>query len=109
MSPKNAIIAIAILAGFFAEQSAQADEWFLLSRHGECAPLSALRHKLPSAPNFRTPDDFSAYLELEHIQYTRQVHSDMRGQMVEFRVPDKGLAVLLVPATRCTEVVSGPR
>ena len=103
------MITVAILVGLVTEQSAQADEWFLLSRHGECAPLSALRYKLPSAPNFKTPDDFSAYLEFEHIQYTRQVHSDARGQMVEFRVPDKGLAVLLVPATRCTEVVSGPR
>ncbi len=109
MHSKHTMITMALLAGLVAGQSAQADEWYLLSRHGECAPLSALRFKLHSAPDFKSPDDFSAYLDHEHISYTRQVHSDAAGQMVEFRVPDKGIAAVFVPEDRCTEIVSGPR
>lgn len=109
MSRIRIISFFAALFSTLIAQSVFATEWMLLSRHGECAPLDALAHKLPSATNLKTPDDLEAYLKARHLEYSRKVHSVESAEFHELQVPSKGLSVMLVPRQKCTEVLPGPR
>lgn len=100
---------LAALLIILIAQPIVAAEWLLLSRHGECAPLDALAHKLPSAPSLNTPDDLEAFLKSRDMEYSRKVHSVESAEFHEFQVPAEGLSVILVPRQRCTEVLPGPR
>ena len=80
---------------------ATAEDWNLVGRHGECAPLASLKRKLPDMPDVRTPDDLAAYLDSKRMAYTRRTHSLGQATAVEFVVPEAGLAVLLAPESSC--------
>lgn len=109
MSRIRIIQCLAALSSALIAQPVVAAEWLLLSRHGECAPLDALEHKLSSAPSLNTPDDLEAYLKSRHMEYSRKVHSVESAEFHEFQVPSERLSVILVPRQRCTEVLPGPR
>lgn len=109
MNRPKIINAIAILIGVLITQPVTAAEWLLLSRHGECAPLDALKKKLPSLPDLNSPDDLAAYLQARHVKYSRKVHSGNHTELHEFQVPSEGLSVILAPRQQCTEVLPGPR
>lgn len=109
MSLIRTIHSFAVLLCVLISQPVVAGEWLLLSRHGECAPLETLAHKLPSAQRLRTPDDLEAYLKTRHLKYSHKVHSVDSAELHEFRVPAEGLSVVLVPRPQCAEVLPGPR
>jgi hypothetical protein len=81
--------------------TANAQEWSLLGRHGECAPISTLKRKLQDMPEIRTPDEFSVYLESKRLKFTRQVHQTGASAAVSFDVPDAGLAIVFVHRQQC--------
>ena len=88
---------------------AVAQEWSLFGRHGECAPISSLKRKLQDLPEIRTPEEFSAYLESKRLKFTRQAHRAAWGGVVEFQVPDAGLAIVFVPRRLCGKDASPAR
>ena len=98
--PPVRLTLVAAFAVLVCSQAA-AQEWSLFGRHGECAPISSLKRKLVGMPEVRTPEEFSAYLDLKRLKFTRQAHQAVGGGAVEFQVPDAGLAVLFVPRQLC--------
>lgn len=99
---------LAASAALVCSQAA-AQEWRLFGRHGECAPISALKRKLQDMPEVRTPEEFEAYLDLKRLKFTRQAHQAGGGGAVEFQVPDAGLAVLFVPRQLCSKDLPAAR
>lgn len=75
--------------------------WQLLGRHGECAPIAALKRKLPDLPAISTPDELAAHLEAKRLKFTRSPLKGGPDGAVEFNVPDAGLAIVLVEARHC--------
>lgn len=89
--------------------SVAAQTWSLVGRHGECAPLSTLKRKLPDIPAVHTPEAFAAYLDSKKLHYTKRAHAVGQAQMIEFQVPEVGLSILLVPEVMCREMAETPR
>ena len=61
-----------------------AEDWSLVGRHGECAPLRVLQRKLPDLPDVRSPEALAAYLDARRLRYSRRTVSIGRAQAVEF-------------------------
>lgn len=91
---------IALLAAGLAT-AVHAEDWSLVGRHGECAPLRVLQRKLPDLPDVRSPEALAAYLDARRLRYSRRTVSIGRAQAVEFEVAEVGLAVLLAPESAC--------
>jgi hypothetical protein len=89
--------------------TAEAQEWSLFGRHGECAPISSLKRKLQDMPEIRTPDEFSVYLDSKRLKYTRQAHQAGASAAVGFEVPDAGLAIVFVHRQQCSKAAPAGR
>ena len=89
------------LLGLLIALPAAAQDWMLMGRHGECAPLSSLRRKLPEMLDVRSPDALAAYLDGRRIAYRRRDQPLGATTVVEFQVPSAGLAIAVAPASVC--------
>ncbi|MBH0191102.1 MAG: hypothetical protein HP492_04910 [Nitrospira sp.] len=99
------ILAAVMCCGFAGENDAFAiPEWFLFSRHGECAEIASLKRKVPDLGEVRDPDAFITLMRDKGHRVTVIETSVPNGRLVEVTVPDQGLAVAFVTAALCRSV-----
>jgi len=95
----NALI-VAILLGVLPS-SVLAVDWFLMGRHGECAPLSSLARKGPEFRGLQTPHQLIDKMRAAGHQVDVKEHGTPSGPMFEVHVPAKEIAVMVVTANFC--------
>ena len=90
--------------GFFLgvlPSSVLSAEWYLMGRHGECAPLSSLARKGPEFHGLQTPYQLVDKMRAAGHQVEVKEHTSPNGPMVEVRVAAKDIAVMVVTAETC--------
>ena len=102
------------LSGALASQAAQVkkapatgktatDGWALAGREGGCAPISILERKGPEFSDFQTPYELVEKLKAAKIKAEIKEYKVGNRQLVEVRVPDRGVFVMFVPTNTCTK------
>jgi len=83
---------------------AVADEpqWFLMARHGECAPIAVLERKLAGVSTLKHPDELVSHMRGQGLN-VEVVSRDLNMGIVEIKVPEKALSLVLVQASLCRE------
>ena len=92
---------IVVLSFFVITGAAGPSDWFLMGRHGECAPLSTLARKGPEFRGLQTPYQLIDKMRTAGHQVDVKEHSTPNGPMVEVHVPAKEIAVMVVKAEFC--------
>ncbi len=80
---------------------AEGDEWFLMSRHGECAKIKSLERKIPNLDGIDTPASFERLMRDRGFQVQIREMPETEGSAFEVLVPEKGLALLFVKQPLC--------
>ena len=96
-----------LLLGFFLgvlPNSALSAEWYLMGRHGECAPLSSLARKSAEFHGLQTPYQLIDKMRAAGHQVEVKEHTSPNGPMVEVRVAAKDIAVMVVTVETCKAV-----
>jgi hypothetical protein len=77
------------------------DQWFLMARHGECAPISTLSRKIPDLGNPRSLEDFTSTLEKNGIDLEQEPYPVPKGEVVAVRVEAYSLSLIFVTSDHC--------
>lgn len=80
-----------------------AETWALSAREGGCAPVSILERKGPEFRDFQTPFELVEKLKAAKIKAELKEYNVGNRQLVEVRVPDRGVYVMFVPANTCAK------
>lgn len=84
-------------------------EWFLFSRHGECAPLSVLRRKNPEWGKIRDPYQFIETMRIAGHPTEVQEYDTGKGRAVQVDVPAVELSLMFVGRGFCREFIDRDR
>jgi hypothetical protein len=95
---------LALLAGAPLQA---AEQWFLMGRHGECAPIASLKRKIPDLGGVTGPQAFAELMRANGYAATITRQPLPRGAAFEVVVPAKELALVFVSAELCA--ASGTR
>jgi hypothetical protein len=101
---RNLNFRILVTVGFLLgvlPNSALSAEWYLMARHGECAPLSSLARKGAEFHGLQTPYQLTDKMRAGGHQVEVKEHTSPNGPMVEVRVAAKDIAVMVVTAETC--------
>jgi len=100
---KFSTIVLAALCVCFVERVAQADvlQWFLMSRHGECAEIQSLKRKVPDLGDVRDPSAFIKLMRDKGYQVMPNEVSTPNGKVVEVKVPEQELSLMFVTSEVC--------
>lgn len=79
-----------------------AEQWFLMSRHGECAKIGVLKRKVPDLGEVGDPDAFVSFMRQKGYEVTSTRVSVPKGAAREVRVPQKELFLLFVTPELCS-------
>jgi hypothetical protein len=87
----------------FPVAAAETDGWFLLGRHGECAPLSVLVRKDPELRDLKSPYQFIDKMHAVGHQTAVKEHGTGQGTAVQVDVPSRGLYLMFVKQGVCAD------
>jgi hypothetical protein len=93
---------LVVLAGAAAAEPAQ---WYLMARHGECAPIAVLERKVTGASTISHPDELIRHLQAQG-HAVEVVSRDLQLGMVQLNVPAKSLHLVLVKPSLCREFIA---
>lgn len=96
--------AVLVAAGAVASLAAEA--WFLMARHGECAPVSSLARKFPDLGAIADPEAFVRFVRAKGLRVTTTPLSVQAGAAREVLVPEKELSLVFVTAELCAKARS---
>jgi len=82
--------------------AAETAQWYLMARHGECAPIAVLERKVAGASTIRHPDELIRRLQAQG-HAVEVVSRDLQQGVVQLNVPDKSLYLVLVKPSLCRE------
>ena len=83
--------------------SLAASQWFLMSRHGECAEIQSLKRKVPDLGDVRDPATFIKFMRDKGYQVTVDEVSTPKGKAVEVKVPERELFLMFVSPEVCQQ------
>lgn len=98
MKPLTPVLFVAMLT---AAPLQAAEQWFLMSRHGECARIDSLARRIPDLGAVADPRSFVATMRGKGYAATIVEHALPKGAAFEVRVPEKELSLLFVTADVC--------
>ena len=93
----------AVLFGIPA-QGNTLENWFLMSRHGECAKIESLKRKIPNIGGVNSPEEFLKLMRKQRQKVEVRKMKELEGKAVEISVPDKGLHLMFVKEELCKEM-----
>lgn len=96
-----ALAALACLNLIAPPTAIAAERWFLMSRHGDCAPIESLKRKVPDLGEISDPDAFVSFMRQKGYQVTSTVVPVPNGKAQEVNVPQQGLALIFVTSEMC--------
>ena len=94
------VVLFAVLSGAPA-QGDNPENWFLMSRHGECAKIESLQKKIPELGKLNNPDDFLKLMKKQGLEVEVINLQETGGQAVEISVPARGLYLIFVKEVLC--------
>ncbi len=97
------LIALCLAAG----RNAQAVDWLLAGREGECLPLSVLTKRGVDLRDVKSPYDLADKMRAAGHQAEIKEYKAGSRPAVEVRVPSKNLDVMFVRAEHCSKSGSG--
>ena len=92
---------VAVASFAFIIGAAARNDWFLMGRHGECAPLASLARKGAEFRGLQTPYQLIDKMRAAGHQVDVKEHTTPKGPIVEVHVPAKEIAVMVVTAEFC--------
>ena len=100
---KLSTILLSVIFFFFLGEaiSLAASEWFLMSRHGECADIASLKRKIPDLGEVRDPAAFIQLMRDKGYQVTVNKVATSTGKVVEVKVPERELSLMFVTPEVC--------
>ena len=84
-------------------------EWFLLGRHGECAPLSVLERRNPAWDQVKDPYEFIERMRIAGHGTEVQEHDTGKGMAVQVEVPALELSLMFVERSACHKFIDHGR
>jgi len=84
-------------------------EWFLLGRHGECAPLSVLGRRNPAWDQVKDPYQFIEKMRVAGHATEVKEHDTGKGIAVQVDVPALELFLVFVERSACHEFIDHER
>ena len=97
------LLAAFVVVHLAAAPALAADAWFLMGRHGECAPVSMLERKFPDMGTIEDPGAFVRFAAAKGLKIESLSVAGAGGSAVEVRLPEQRMTLLLVPGERCRE------
>ncbi len=95
------LVAALCMSATVAPTLQAAEQWSLMARHGECASVASLEHKVPELGEVRDPQAFAALMRKGGQKVTvKQIPTGM-GSAYEVVVPERELSLVLVPTGVC--------
>ena len=85
----------------FDTSAAESSEWYLMSRHGQCAGIKVLERKIPDLGDVTSPDTFVNLMEDREYDVAVTEMPKLNGNAVQVNVPEKGLSVIFVKTLLC--------
>lgn len=104
LMPSKSFLFLALLA---ATPLQSAEQWFLMARHGECAPVASLKRKVPDLGAVADPHSFVELMRRNGYAATLSQQALSKGAAVEVNVPARELALLFVTAGLCGAAPDG--
>lgn len=93
----------------FALAPASGAEWFLIGRHGECAPLSVLTRRNPAWDQVKDPYEFIEKMRIAGHATEIREHDTGTGKAVQVDVPALELSLVFVERGACREFIDHER
>ncbi len=100
---KIATAVVLLIAAMLAIQTAEAVDWFLAGREGECMPLSALAKRGADLRDVKSPYDLAEKMRAAGHQAEIKEYKAGSRPAVEVRVPSRNLDVMFVRAEQCSK------
>jgi hypothetical protein len=85
----------------FDTSVAESSEWYLMSRHGQCAEIKVLERKIPNLGHITSPDIFVNLIENRGYDAVVNEMPELNGNAVQVNLPEKDLAVIFVKKLIC--------
>ena len=102
MSRTSATLTILASLGLITPPSAQAaEQWFLMSRHGDCAEVGTLKRKVPDLGEINDPHAFTKFMRRKGYDVTSTPAAVPKGKGQEVKVPEKDLYLIFVTSEMC--------
>jgi hypothetical protein len=86
------------------------ENWFLMSRHGECVAIASIERKVPDIGDIDTPQEFVAHMERKGIEvisndlYAKE-RKGLQGIAFDIKIPSEGLSLMFVKRFMCKEFI----
>lgn len=105
MRTHQALLASALVVVQLAPGTADAaDNWYLLSRHGECSSVRSLERKFPDIGGTAEPEAFIQFALAKGLKVSSKAIPVQAGSALEVLVPERELSLLFVTAELCPRV-----
>ena len=85
------------------------EQWYLMSRHGECAEITSLQRKVSDLGTLEDPDSFIAEMQSRGHRVIQEPLPLARGSAVQVDVPALSLSLVFVTTELCSAFTEGPR
>lgn len=95
------LAALACLSLIKPPATQAAERWFLMSRHGSCADVAALKRKVPDLGDISDPDTFASFMRKKGYDVTSNRIPVPEGKALEVIVPQKELSLIFVTSEMC--------
>lgn len=101
LKPKANCLALAAAAVCLMPAAHAADDWFLMSRAGQCMEMGALFAKMPDLANVKTPQEYIALMEAKGNEVSANVTESAKGKTYRVQIASKGLTLTFVEPGVC--------
>jgi hypothetical protein len=85
--------------------AAAPEQWYLMTRHGECSSLSVLERKIPNFHGFKSLESFLQDMKTRGYRVTHEPIALPNGQAFQVQVPELSLSVVFVTSELCTTFI----
>lgn len=88
---------------FIFSNISQAEQWYVMARHGECIELAKMTDRTDTIKGAQTLSEIEVILKKADIDYTLvPMHKEFEG-MLRFNVPNEEWTMILVKEKYCQE------
>ena len=97
-------VLVAACLGCTSPVAVSEPQWFLMARHGECMEVEGLKRKVPDLADIKDPYSFVKLMRQKGHTVTSSEMTEIKGQAVEVKVPEKDLFLIFVTSELCKEL-----
>lgn len=102
---KIAAVTAVLFSTVLSSLPASAEQWRLMSRHGDCFEIATLKRKVADLGDIRDPEAFVSLLRQKGYQVQAKEIMLPNGRAMEVTVPMLELGLMFVEEPVCKEVM----